>query len=51
MYVDFITNFRGDLRYPKLEPNKIIVLFNWHKKEMGIHSRARPTIGSLLVFS
>ena len=58
MYVDFITNFRGDLKINfnfifedsrRLEPNKIIVLFNWHKTEMGIHSRARPTIASLLV--
>ena len=35
---------------PKLEPNKIVVLFYSHKTEMGIHSRARPTIASLLVF-
>ena len=35
--------------FPKLEPNKIIVLFNWHTTEMGIHSRARPNIASLLV--
>ena len=38
--------------FPKLaelKPYKIIVLFNGHKTEMGIHSRARLTIASLLV--
>ena len=34
----------------ELKPNKIIVVFNWHKTEMSIHSRARPTITSLLVY-
>ena len=38
--------------FPKLaelKPNKIIVLFNWRKTEIGIHSRGQPTIPCLLV--